>query len=455
MNWNRSLSLFAATVLLATLAPTRTLAQDPVEIFAQDGDALYVAEVASVSTFENVVLYTVYFTGDAVDASVHTSDDTATGPVFEQHRVARIVSLDNAKAEQITVRTCVGETCRPVPLDCLDEESPCKRVAVLGDQSGLFFVVGGGKQGVQQGEDVRVSVPAGVANLNKESNNTATTSSPALSSQLPQLGERDKSVFASQPIFRFSLSPITESQMEAAEGDDNAASVYFSGGVRRFRPKSVFGLTYSGSFGTEEEISFNRIQADLEYQRNLLRGTYLPLTFSLGAETDQSFELVNAVARVGLEFLLPFNVNYSPPDENYIPNIGPTLRLIGEIGSMIDESAEQAAMAQNPEDFERLGYEARWTVPMAKATVLKLHLAGVWVFSDDVNDDFHDLWDVSLETEIGNLTYYIGYQSGSAAPLFQATETTQAGIVLRFGDRFQCQKSPGSDQKFNCSQPSS
>jgi hypothetical protein len=42
------------------------------------------------------------------------------------------------------------------------------------------------------------------------------------------------------------------------------------------------------------------------------------------------------------------------------------------------------------------------------------------------------LWDLAVETKIGNITYFVGYRRGEAAPLYEPIETTQAGLSIRF-----------------------
>lgn len=398
-------------------------------------------------------------------ALIHDGDGEG-GPEFNEYQVSAIESTE-LDSSGIKVLGCIGESCTPLSLACLVDRSDwggdsCPERVRLIDQfcpdgesecrTGLFFQVERGPRGLQRGEDIRLFLPAGLVEIRRTPAGEP-ESSPEVVAVLPRLGDSAKGVLASQPLFKFSLSPLTDNQQEAAGEGGDAASVFFAGGVRKIRPTSSLGLVYEGSLATTEEVSFSSIRADFEYERNLRPSSFLPLKLSAGAETNQGIDVVNALARASVEFLLPFNVNYSPDDEDYIPNLGPMLRLVGEVGTRVEESSEMAETQATPESFERAGYELAWTIPVARATVINLRAAGLWVFASDMPDDFHDLWEVKVETRIGNLDYYLGYQKGEAAPLFQPVETTQAGLLIKFGDKFQCEKEPGSGSKFRCDEP--
>jgi hypothetical protein len=70
----------------------------------------------------------------------------------------------------------------------------------------------------------------------------------------------------------------------------------------------------------------------------------------------------------------------------------------------------------------------------ASASSVRVYHAGLWAWSDFTTkrNDFHDLWDLMLEVKIGQLTYFVGYQRGEAAPLFNPINTTRGGLVVRF-----------------------
>ncbi|MDH3402883.1 MAG: hypothetical protein OES32_11055 [Acidobacteriota bacterium] len=473
--------LLPASSALALVAP----GTEPVELFLIDDNACYIAELGSISTYQNELFYTIYFgcseIGEMKDedggvltgrakltqvqndnrffAMVHDKEGDS-GPVFSPYWAARIDDEEVGElVDKVEVWGCVAEICQPLQLACLDgktEEQGCLKIkTIVSRQSdvraGLFFQIEAPKQGLQKGEDIRLSLPAKLVQITKTKDGESEPS-PELKTVLPQLGQSEKGAYlTSKPLFKMSLSPLTENQMQEASGGGDNASIFFAGGRRRLRPTSSTGFTFSGNLATAEEVSFSKIQTDFEYERNLLKGDFLPLALSVGAESNQGFDVVNAIARLSLEYLLPFNINYSPDDSGYIPNTGPVLRLIGEVGTKVDESSEMETSGLNPEDFERAGYEFTWTIPVARATILKVHTAGLWVFQDAMADDFHDLWDVSFETQFGNLKYYMGFQKGEAAPLFQPIETSQAGLVLSFGEKFKCARQEG--KKFQCAKP--
>ena len=60
-------------------------------------------------------------------------------------------------------------------------------------------------------------------------------------------------------------------------------------------------------------------------------------------------------------------------------------------------------------------------------------MAGLWHRPDGASGDFHTLWDLALEVDMGGVTYLVGYQRGNAAPLFVPIETTRAGLSFAIG----------------------
>ena len=80
------------------------------------------------------------------------------------------------------------------------------------------------------------------------------------------------------------------------------------------------------------------------------------------------------------------------------------------------------------------GYDLLWRIPVSSDAVINIYHARLWTWSDfeSVPDEFRDLWDLLLETKLGQLTYFIGYQRGEAAPMFRPINTTRAGLVVRF-----------------------
>jgi len=421
----------ATTLLFSVLSPATALVPttELAKVRFQDDNAIYTAQVASSGPYEYVLTFDIYFKGNGTKALIVTPTDL----VFEPQPVAEI-SGDFAKPNAIALKACIGEVCRQLGI---------KTKKILNDKTGILLEADPGKRGLVRGEIVHLEAAAGWVNLKKTADET-TTASPKLSTILPQLAGDALAIFTAKPKFKFSLSPLTEDQMNAASGED-AASLFFGGGLKRSRSSYQYGLYYSGTLATAENISFSQIKAGLDLDLNLLGkgGGFLPLTFHGGAESDQDMDLVNGTAGLSLEYLLPINLNFSP-EKAYIPNTGPVFQILVEAGSKLSESNHLKMMRGNPDDFFRIGYSFRWTIPVARDTVLRFHAAGIRVSSSDLTEDeSHSLREFSLETKIGNLDYYFGFQKGEAAPLFQPIETTQAGILLKFGDKFECSKPSG------------
>ena len=125
-----------------------------------------------------------------------------------------------------------------------------------------------------------------------------------------------------------------------------------------------------------------------------------------------------------LRHILPFNIHIQSGP--YRPALAPRVEVLAAGG--------YAAHRENaPEDeraFFRTGYALRWRIPMAESAALRIHQASTWNTSNGATPKWHILWDLLFETELGGVTYYVGYQKGEAAPLFQPTETTRIGFAL-------------------------
>ena len=61
------------------------------------------------------------------------------------------------------------------------------------------------------------------------------------------------------------------------------------------------------------------------------------------------------------------------------------------------------------------------------------HHAGLWNRPDGTSGEFHTLWDLAVEVDMNGVTYLVGYQRGSAAPLCLPIETTRAGLSFAIG----------------------
>jgi hypothetical protein len=266
------------------------------------------------------------------------------------------------------------------------------------------------------GTVLRLRVDAGALTLGE----VAGAGSPALDVVLPVLAQKDLAYVEARPRLRLQASPITRATT-GGNGPD-AAALGFDGALFRERGRQRWGVSLSGSVATDARLAFNRLALDASFERNLRAGDFLPAVLTARSEADQSFAVVDGSLALELRYLLPVHLNFSPLSQ-FIPALGPQVRLVGAVGRRLRGAGAEG------KDFQRAGYEVRWRVPLAADTELSLHHAGLWNWMDGRR--FHPLWDASVETKLGQLRLFLGYQRGAAPPLFRATETTRAGLVLR------------------------
>jgi hypothetical protein len=432
----------AASILCAlsiATSPAAGQGQETPEAFIEDATGYYSVATVNRSLYEVEVTYEVRFRGD-VETLIEVGEDEAGFPKSEKRLIAR---LRNLQPDAATILACVDDVCQPL-------ETEQSLVGGIETESttlnAVRFVLADGARAVPKGVDLRLLARRGWVRLEPDGQE-----SPAVSVVLPRLGKADKSVLASRPVLNINVAPIAED----ADSDESGSLLAFDGGLHLYRRSHRLGLTYDGTISTDDGLGFGVMHLAGELERNLLaqRGDYLPFKLSIQAESDQSLDLVNGLLRGSLGYVLPWNANFSPRGEGYIPNVGPVIRLVAETGQKIDEDESNPDAAASPERFERAGYELHWRIPIARDSVLTFHHAGLWVFSNELDqDEHHALWDVVLQTRLGNLDYYVGFQQGEAAPLFQATETTQVGVVVRMGKEFQCAKADSSAH-WRCERP--
>lgn len=276
---------------------------------------------------------------------------------------------------------------------------------------------------------LRLRIPAGTFKLMKAIGDTEEAeSNPLVETVLPILGTKDLQFVESRPYFSFEITPIARAG-SAPSGTEprEAASLDFRGGAFRSLRESQWGVSWSGSVGTVKDLTFNRLRGLLEYEHNLRAGDFLPAEAAFVTESDQNFDVVDTSLTVGVRYLLPLHVNGSP-FSNFVPTTGPRVRLMGGIG----RRARGAANLKK--NFRRAGYDLQWRIPVSADALIAIHHAGLWAWDDFRTDEgeFHDLWDLVLEMKLGQLTYFVGYQRGDAAPLFQPINTTRAGLIVRF-----------------------
>jgi hypothetical protein len=136
--------------------------------------------------------------------------------------------------------------------------------------------------------------------------------------------------------------------------------------------------------------------------------------------------VVDTSVSLGLKYPLPVRINGSPFTD-FVPTTGPKVTLLEAFGRRV------RGVVDAEKTFRRLGYDVRWRIPVSADAVIRVHHAGVWTWSDFVTvaDEFHDLWDLLLEARTGQLTYFVGYRRGEAAPV-PTDHTTRLGLIVRF-----------------------
>jgi hypothetical protein len=416
--------LIALTTLPMTLIGQEPLS--PKRVRVDHPTVVVTVMLASVSTFKEIPTFDVMFRSPEADAEtvdVVTGVEAAPGELTPTETV-RVHILEPATPEfarSIAVESCALE--EGVPTDC----RPVRVIARIPSSRKLLQLR------LDQPTNwtkslLRFRIQAGTFNLKKTAEGPGGVPNPLVETLLPILGAKDLSFVDSRPFFSFEISPVArDSSSPRGAEPREAASFDFNGGAFRSGRESQWGVSWSGSIATSEELAFNQLRAGLGYERNLRTGDFLPAEAAFVTESDQNFDVVDTSLTVGLRYLLPVRVNGSPFSD-FVPTTGPKVRVLGAIGRRVRGASDR------DKDFRRVGYDLLWRIPISADTLIRIHHAGVWSWADFESDDgeFHDLWDLLLETKIGQLTYFIGYQRGETAPLFQPINTTRAGLLVRF-----------------------
>ena len=242
---------------------------------------------------------------------------------------------------------------------------------------------------------------------------------------LPHLSDLEQQYLEQRPFLNVDASPLVRGQQTGEGGFDNLG-VSFAGGV--FRVLGGGGrrlqLTWDGEVATSDSATFNHLTFDAGVAQNLWPGDWVPLTLSLQGETDQGFNAADVSANARLSFILPFNVNLQ--SGSYRPALSPRIELLAAYGSAIERDVQALE-----EDFFRAGYEIQWRIPLGEANLVRFRHANVWNDPGGAKGAWHTLWDIQLEVAMGGMTYFVGYQEGEAAPLFEPIQTTRVGAFVR------------------------
>ena len=255
---------------------------------------------------------------------------------------------------------------------------------------------------------------------------------------LPAPSDVERQYLEQRPFLRFNANPFTRD--ESADGGFRDLSLSFDGGIYRQQAHGrwLAQARWSGDVATRAETNFNRLAVEAGAAFNLLPGDWLPLTLSAKGQSDQGLGAVDMSAEARLAYVLPFNPTLQ--SGAYRPAAAPRLNVIAAYGWGLvrpEGSADSSAQTLHPPTpkapFRRVGYETWWRIPVSDNTLVNIRHAGLWNRPEGADSDFHTLWDLALEVDTGGVTYLVGYQRGSAAPMFVPIETTRAGLSFAVG----------------------
>ena len=418
-----------AMALAICVSATQSRAQDAREnkrVRVDHPVVVVTVQLGSVGPFAEVPIFEVYFKSSEPDArtiSVPKTGATTPGkPTPTENLSVWIVQPSTPDyARNIVIESCALDEGSAV--DC----RPVRQTPRL-PRSGMLVELRLDQPVDWTHAALRLRMPAGVLTLKKTRDAEEDRPNPLVETLLPILGEKDLAYVQSRPYLRLDVSPIAKDTTPGQTGGaKEAASFNFSGGAYRSRLNDRWGVGWAGSIATSGEFAFNQVKSDFTYDRNLRAGDFLPFSGGLVTEADQKFDVIDVSASFSLRYLLPIHLNGSP-FHDFVPNTGPKLRLLGAAGRRLRGAVNR------DRTFQRVGYDVVWSIPASADVIIRVHHAGVWQWMEGQQGgmDFHPLWDMALETKIGQLTYFIGYQRGEAAPLFTAINTTRAGLVVRF-----------------------
>ena len=429
--WSRVVAAPVATCCLAALCvlPRTTLAQrPPLPVFYEEiapGVAAKV-ELSGAPGFREDVVFEIYFLSPASSLTADLLDpEGEPGMDFIEQNIDS-VSEGDASA-QLGVVKCRfvdgGEQCRAF------ERPPEFRVL----PSGIGLEVLIPAQRIDwQNEFFRFEMAEGrltLATLDENHNVSSTRPSPAIGrALLPSLVDRERAFLEQRPFLRVDFSPLVSEIGDLNAGLDNflkELALTFEGGV--YRPSAsgtaLWQLTWAGDISTAEALSFNRLLADAGASVNILRRDWLPLTLTARAESDQGLDAVDLSGMMRIAYVLPVNLHLQTG--SYRPAVAPRLEVLGAFGRCV-----QRDLSLLEEEFVRVGYDLRWRIPVGASSNVRLHNAGIWNKVAGRVAEWHMLWDVMIEVRAAGLAYFIEYQEGEAAPLFQHIETSRLGLSI-------------------------
>ncbi|MXW66110.1 MAG: hypothetical protein F4Z72_03710 [Gemmatimonadales bacterium] len=411
-------------------------------------------ELAGGAGFREDLIVDLYFYARASGASDLVADVILPGDRSTEERVfavSRAAGTEGAGAGDARVERCRvvdrGTVCEPLdpPASigiggCGDAAADCWGDRVEIELPSMDMDWGG--------EFLRLTLPRGAFTLTgcacediggpliakrDAAGNAVTRDSPELVVPLPAPSDVERQYLEQRPFLRFNVHPLVRD--ESGVGGFEDLSLSFDGGVYRQQAHGrwLAQARWSGDLATRAETNFNRVTLEAGGAFNLLPGDWLPLALSAKGQSDQGFDAVDMSAEARLAYVLPFNPTLQ--SGAYRPATAPRLHVLAAYGRGLARPAQATDSGTGtPEaSFRRVGYELWWRLPVSGNALLNIHHAGLWNRPEGAGGDFHTLWDLALEVDLGGVTYLVGYQRGSAAPLFVPIETTRAGLSFAIG----------------------
>ncbi|WP_419856878.1 hypothetical protein [Candidatus Palauibacter irciniicola] len=411
-------------------------------------------ELAGGAGFREDLIVDLYFYARASGASDLVADVILPGDRSTEERVfavSRAAGTEGAGAGGARVERCRvvdrGTVCEPLDPPASIGIGGCGEAAAdcWGDRVEIELPPLDMDWG---GEFLRLTLPRGAFTLTgcacediggpliakrDAAGNAVTRDSPELVVPLPAPSDVERQYLEQRPFLRFNVHPLVRD--ESGVGGFEDLSLSFDGGVYRQQAHGrwLAQARWSGDLATRAETNFNRVSLEAGGAFNLLPGDWLPLALSAKGQSDQGFDAVDMSAEARLAYVLPFNPTLQ--SGAYRPATAPRLHVLAAYGRGLARPAQATDSGTGTAEasFRRVGYELWWRLPVSGNALLNIHHAGLWNRPEGAGGDFHTLWDLALEVDLGGVTYLVGYQRGSAAPLFVPIETTRAGLSFAIG----------------------
>ena len=418
-------------------------------------------ELAGGAGFREDLIVDLYFYARASGASDLVADVILPGDRSTEERVFAVQRGGRAGPEGAGAGGARVERCRVVDRGTVCEPLDPPASIGVGGCGGAEADCWGDRVEIELppldmdwgGEFLRLTLPRGAFTLTgcacediggplvakrDAAGNAVTRDSPELVVPLPAPSDIERQYLEQRPFLRFNVHPLVRD--ESGVGGFEDLSLSFDGGVYRQQAHGrwLAQARWSGDLATRAETNFNRVTLEADGAFNLLPGDWLPLSFSAKGQSNQGFDAVDMSAEARLAYVLPFNPTLQ--SGAYRPATAPRLNVLAAYGRELARPSEATEPGEPTEpadsgtrSFRRVGYELWWRLPVSGNALLNIHHAGLWNRPEGAGGDFHTLWDLALEVDLGGVTYLVGYQRGSAAPLFVPIETTRAGLSFAIG----------------------